>query len=242
MTEPNSEKVEKKEKVREPLIPPGMPTYIALLTLPEMLFTAILPILAVAGLSITGSEWLGITLTMGWVLVLLHIILRIPRSMPRTGMRLTDALLMLLPVVFILGNTILTGSSGWLFFLDQIMLESVSMIAAFALMLLFGKGIAGDSAWEGLGPGIVILNLIIFSAACYGFTRAWIDAHQVMDPVSWVSFSLAFVTSLAGEVKYLRSIASGEIQIKDVLDRFPGPIIAIMVLYFAVPAAIAIFY
>lgn len=230
------------KKARMPLIPAGVPSYIVLLTLPELLFTTFLPVMAVAGLAIYDSEWLGITLMMGWVLVLLHVILRVPRSIPRPGTRLQDALLTLLPVLIILTNTLLTHGSAWIFFLDQVMLESVTLIGAFGLMLLFGRGIGGDTAWEGLGAGIIILNLIIFTAACYGFTRAWIDTHQVMDPVSYVSFSLAFVTGLAGEVKYLRSIASGEVAINDVLSHYPIPIIAVFVLYFALPIVLAIIY
>ena len=146
----------------------------------EVAYLTLLPFLGAIAAFYFHSPWATYIIWAGWLLALMNMYIHVPMAVSgyrRKGLRL------LLPMastgVIALKNGLGAGNI-WSFFLDEAVMESAALMMGFALIFLFSRGTKGDTAWEALGPGLVVFVVLLFVGSAGGLFLAWLEriAHQ----------------------------------------------------------------
>ncbi|MBD3636278.1 MAG: hypothetical protein HUJ25_02965, partial [Crocinitomicaceae bacterium] len=143
-----------------------------LLAFVDLTWVLLVPLIACGYLVFHQSQYAGHILLYGWILYLVHAMLNL--ALFRSDPPVFPLTLSLLSGIGLIVCVITDYISLREFLIIELIGESVSIVGAVMIFLLFKKGIDGKSAWKSLGPGIVILNLIIFSATAYPFIQEWL--------------------------------------------------------------------
>jgi hypothetical protein len=140
-------------------------------------------------------------------MALLNLYIYLPMVMARENHNNWRSLLPLIPILGILLKNSGEDQAIWYYLLDEAMLESVALMLAFALMFLFGRGIAGDRAWQGLGIGMTLIVVALFGGCASGLILAWAEHWQEWPPLDLLLFggSMGFaVWHRIGLIKFIQ--------------------------------------
>lgn len=170
---------------------------------PQIALQFALPYLALIGLVVMELPYPPVAWAIwgGWLMLILHQMFRGGQALSLAEAHRFDLILLWIgPILLVVHNLLRGDGSVWMYFLDQLMMESVTIIGAFALMLLFARGIAGDTAWEGLGVVSVVLVVGFLLGSIGGFVWAWLLLNAKMDPINWILFVIAFGSSVVADI------------------------------------------
>lgn len=138
----------------------------------DIVWILMLPLIASAYFVYTNSAFSNQILIYGWIMFVIHVAINLALFDNKPNIY-TLTLSLINSFVFI-GLILfhLLEIRDYLIF--SVMAECVSMVGAIAYFMLFKKGVNNQSAWKTIGPGVVILNLLLFSLTTYPYIREWI--------------------------------------------------------------------
>lgn len=196
-----------------------MKNYLAKL---EFSYFAILPFLAyIAILYLDVSQHnLFLLPIFGWIFLLFYQILYLG-WLQKTQEDASLAVTAIIPPVLIGINQAYMNGSIWTFFIENMVLEGVTLILALILVLLFSSNHEGKNVWKESSTAIAAL---FFSAlllgGCWVFVTAWweINLYQTAEISYWNigNFVLAFIVGLRSNLLVMNDISKRKVAIKDV--------------------------
>ena len=159
----------------------------------EIAYLSALPFLAAFAVLEIDSPYTNWVLLGGWLLAVLNVFIHAPMVASGFGRAWFFLLIPFARVIYIGVKQGFDDGSIWLFFLDEALLETGSLMFAFGYMFLFGKGISGNSAWHELGIVHVLLVTGFVLGAVGGFAMTALE----MQPGGPVRGALILLPPLA---------------------------------------------
>ncbi|MCB1318229.1 MAG: hypothetical protein KDK27_19820, partial [Leptospiraceae bacterium] len=141
----------------------------------EIAYICLLPFLGALAAFQLESDFIGWIMIGGWLLAVLNVYIHAPVILSGYGRSAPLLLVPLVRIVLLAGKQSWMEGSIWNFFLDETILEAGSLMIAFALMFLFGRGISGNTAWQDLGVGMVVIMVGLFLGSIGGFLMFYIE-------------------------------------------------------------------
>ena len=187
------------------------PYWTRLITRLEALYIGILPLLGAWAAILVDRELLGWVVGGGWLLAVINLTIHVPMVISgyQQSRKMRWLWLPLLPMGLLATRQGLIGGSAWGFFLDDVMLESCSLMLGFIGMLLVGTGVSGKSAFKDLGCFTVFLVIGFLLGAIGGFVIAWVQTLHGQPWWSILGLVFAFFLGIAGKIWLLMDIAGG---------------------------------
>ncbi len=141
----------------------------------------------------------------GWILAVLHFYLQGPPILAQARARLGRfSMGFALPRAALVTGQIVSGNGSlWRYFLDQVMLDLVTLGVALIFMVLFKKGLAGKSAFKELGVVMVLLVVAIFGVSCAGYVLTWLEFTPLWDWQHLAGMGAGFVLGVGFRVRLL---------------------------------------
>lgn len=176
----------------------------------EVAYLTVLPFLGAVAAFYFETPWTTYIILGGWLLAMMNMYIHVPMAM--SGYRRKGARL-ILPLastgLIALKNGLHSGNI-WDFFLDQAVMESAALMLGFALIFLFSRGMNGDTAFEALGPGMVIFVVALFVGSAGGLLLAWVERLALQPQWSIVNYSIAIILATYHKVTLVKGIRDGE--------------------------------
>lgn len=188
----------------------------------EFLYFAVLPYLAYfsilyLGVSKDNLHWLPMW---GWVFVLVYQSIYLG-WLQKTQEDNNLAVSAIIPPILIGVNQAFMNGNLAAFFIENMVLEGVTLILALNIVLMFFKNHKGVRAWDDIG----ILPLMVSGfllAGCWVFITSWweINFYRTKEVAYWnlANFALAFVLEFRANIIILNSLVKREVKINDILE------------------------
>ena len=181
-------------------------------------YFATLPFLAYIAVFAKGRT-AGITVMLGWTVVLVYQILFLGMLSVKSTRTYTASRLLFAVAPMLIGfRQTFLGGGIWNFFLEEMIVEVVALMAVFIGQLFFTRNAGGNTAWQDLGiVPLLVAGIII--GGLWDIMIAWWQLNVVAEhatPAALIVLGLAFVTATVNYWREISAVRTGEAPIADV--------------------------
>lgn len=210
-------------------------------------YYAVLPYLAYVAVFAVGGRG-GLAMLLGWIVLLVYQILFLGLFAARTEPARTQGRwLFVVPPVLIGVRQVIGPGTLWNFFLEEMLLEAVTLVLVFVGQLLFTRNREGRTAWADLGITPLLVGGLL-GLGMWDFARTWWEVNLVATRPNWLSVAMiaaAFVVALSNYWRAISAVRTGRLTIREVFPddgRGIGLIIGQIVLWFAIGGLAGYFF